>query len=158
MDILLIVFAIIFLLLGLVGCILPVLPGPPLAYVALLLLNFTSKHQFTSKFLIIWAIIAIVVTILDNMIPIWGTKKFGGSKKAVWGSLVGLLVGLFIFPPFGIIIGPFAGAVIGELMEGKNTSEALRSGFGAFMGFLGGTLLKIVSVSLIIYYFFEELI
>lgn len=157
-DILLIVFGILFLLTGLLGCILPVLPGPPLSYVGLLLLHFTAKHQFSTDFLIFWAIIAIAVTVVDNLIPLWTTKKYGGSKKAVWGSLIGLLVGLFLFPPFGIIIGPFAGAVIGELMEGKNTSDAISSGFGAFMGFLGGTLLKVVTVGMMIFYFFKELI
>ena len=109
LDIILIVLGILFLLIGLAGCILPVLPGPPLTYIGLLLLHFTENYQFTTRFLIIWAIVAIVVTILDNVIPVWGTKKYGGSKKAIWGSILGLLVGLFLFPPFGIIIGPFAG-------------------------------------------------
>lgn len=158
MDIVLIILAILFLLVGLAGCILPVLPGPPLAYIGLLLLHFTGKYHFTSEFLIIWAVIATVVTIIDNVIPVWGTKKYGGSRKAVWGSMLGLLIGLFLFPPFGIIIGPFFGAVIGELLEGKETRDAIRSGFGAFMGFLGGTLLKLISVGMMIFYFFKELI
>lgn len=156
-DILLISVGIIFLLIGLIGCILPVLPGPPLTYIGILFLHFTEKHHFSTQFLIIWAVIAIVVTILDNVIPIWGTKKYGGSKKAIWGSMIGLVIGLFIFPPFGIIIGPFMGAVIGELMEGKETKEAIKSGFGAFMGFLGGTLLKLISSGMMIFYFFKEL-
>ncbi|MDA3928951.1 MAG: DUF456 domain-containing protein [Prolixibacteraceae bacterium] len=158
LDIIFIVFGILFLLIGLVGCILPVLPGPPLTYVGLLFLHFTQAHQFSERFLALWAVVAIVVTVLDNVIPIWGTKKYGGSKKAVWGSMIGLLVGLFLFPPFGIIIGPFVGAVIGEKLEGKELGEAIRSGFGAFMGFLGGTLLKLISSGLMIFYFFKELI
>lgn len=158
LDIVLIVFGIIFLLIGIAGCILPILPGPPISYVGLLLLHFTAKHQFSTQFLIIWAIIAIVVTVLDNIIPVWGTKKYGGSKKAIWGSMIGLVLGLFLFPPVGIIIGPFAGAVIGELIDGKEGNAALRSGFGAFMGFLGGTLLKLVTAGMITFYFFKELI
>lgn len=158
LDIVLITLGIIFLLIGLAGCILPVLPGPPISYVGILLLHFTEKHQFSSQFLIIWAIIAIVVTVLDNVIPVWGTKKYGGSKKAIWGSMIGLVLGLFLFPPFGIIIGPFAGAVVGELMDGKQGNAALRSGFGAFVGFLGGTLLKLVTAGMITFYFFKELI
>lgn len=157
LDILLIVLGVIFLLIGLLGCILPVLPGPPLAYIGLLLLHFTEKHQFPTNFLIIWAIVAIVVTVLDNVIPIWGTKKYGGSKKAVWGSILGLIIGLF-FPPIGIIIGPFAGAVIGELIDGKDSTTALRAGFGAFVGFIGGTILKLISTGMMVYYFFKELI
>lgn len=158
LDIVLIILGILFLIVGFVGCILPVLPGPPLTYIALLLLHFTESHQFSVRFLIFWALVAIVVTILDNVIPIWGTKKYGGSKKAVWGSILGLLLGLFFFPPFGIIIGSFAGAVFGELIDGKNSTEALRSGFGAFIGFLGGTLLKLISSGLMIFYFFKELV
>lgn len=158
LDIILIVVAILFLIIGLVGCILPILPGPPLTYVGLLFLHFTSSHQFTTRFLVIWAVVAIVVTIIDNVIPIWGTKQYGGSKKAVWGSMIGLIVGLFLFPPFGIIIGPFLGAVIGEKIDGKETGDAIRSGFGAFMGFLGGTILKLISAGLMIFYFFKELI
>lgn len=158
LDIVLIVFGIIFLLVGLAGCILPILPGPPLTYIGLLLLHFTEKHQYTTNFMLFWAVIAIVVTILDNVIPIWGTKKYGGSKKAIWGSIFGLLAGLILFPPFGIIIGPFIGAVIGELIDGKNNAEAIRSGFGAFIGFLGGTLLKLITSGMMIFYFFKELI
>lgn len=158
LDILLITLGIIMLLVGLAGCILPVLPGPPLTYIALLLLHFTKAHEFSTRFLVIWAIVAIVVTIIDNVIPIWGTKKYGGSKKAIWGSMIGLLIGLFAFPPFGIIIGPFVGAVVGELIEGKETKDAIRSGFGAFMGFLGGTLLKLISSGMMVFYFFKELL
>lgn len=158
MDIVLIILAFLFLLVGLAGCILPILPGPPLAYTGLLLLHFTSNHQFTTNFLVLWAIIAIAVTIIDNVIPVLGTKKYGGSKKAIWGSMIGLLIGLFLFPPFGIIIGPFLGAVIGELLEGKETIDAIRSGFGAFMGFLGGTILKLITVGIMIFYFFKELV
>lgn len=158
LDIALISFGILFLLIGLVGCILPVLPGPPLSYMGLLLLHFTENHHFSARFLIWWAVIALVVTLLDNLIPIWGTKKYGGSKRAIWGSVLGLLAGLFLFPPFGIIVGPFLGAVLGELSAGKTSNEALRSGFGAFMGFLGGTLLKLITSGMIIFYFFKELV
>lgn len=158
LDIILIILGILFLLVGLVGCILPILPGPPISYFGLLMLHFTDNHQFSSDFLVMWAVIAIGVTILDNVIPIWGTKKYGGSKKAIWGSVIGLIAGLVLFPPFGIIIGPFAGAVIGEMIDGKNGYDAFRSGFGAFMGFLGGTILKLTTSGLMIFLFFKELI
>ncbi|MDA3818585.1 MAG: DUF456 domain-containing protein [Prolixibacteraceae bacterium] len=158
LDIILIVFGILFLVVGFIGCILPVIPGPPISYIGLLLLQFTDKYQFSTDFMIMWAVIAIGVTILDNVIPIWSTKRYGGSKKAIWGSVIGLLVGMFVFPPFGIIIGPFFGAVIGEVFDGKEGMDALRSGFGAFMGFLGGIILKLITSGLITFYFFKELI
>ena len=158
MDYVLIGFGVIFIISGLLGCVLPIIPGPPLSYIGLLFLHFTTKYSFSGKFLIIWAVITAVVYAIDYLIPMWGTKKFGGSKRGVWGSMIGLLIGLFFFPPFGIIIGPFAGAVIGELSAGKDSGTALKSGFGSFMGFLTGTLLKIITSGMMTWYFFKEII
>nr|WP_321356708.1 DUF456 domain-containing protein [uncultured Draconibacterium sp.] len=158
MDILLIVLGAIFIISGVLGCVLPIIPGPPLSYIGLLLLHFTERYQFSSKFLIIWAIITVVVYALDYLIPAWGTKKFGGSKRGVWGSIIGLVIGMFFFPPFGIIIGPFVGAVVGELTAGKESKAALKSGFGSFMGFLAGTLLKLIASGMMTWYFVKELI
>lgn len=158
MDYVLITFGVIFILSGILGCVLPVIPGPPLSYVGLLLLHFTERFQFSTKFLIIWAVITAVVYALDLIIPAWGTKKFGGSKRGVWGSVIGIFIGLFFFPPFGIIVGAFLGAVIGELSGGKDSGDALKSGFGSFMGFLAGTLLKLITSGMMTWYFFKELI
>jgi len=158
MDILLIVVAIIIMLISLAGCVLPVIPGPPLTYIGLLLLHFTDSHQFSTNFLIIWAVIAVGVTIIDNVFAVYGAKKYGGSKKAIWGSSIGLILGMFIFPPYGIIIGPFAGAFIGELFDGKENKEALKVGFGTFVGFIGGIILKLIASGMMIYYFFKELL
>jgi len=143
---------------GILGCVLPFIPGPPMSYIGILLLHFTTEIQFTNHFLLIWAIITIVVVALDYIIPVWGTKKFGGSKQGVWGSVIGLVAGLFFFPPFGIIIGPFVGAVIGELTAGKNSKAALKSGFGSFVGFLTGTILKLIVSGMMTWYFVKELI
>lgn len=158
MDYFLIASGIILTLFGIIGCVLPLLPGPPLNYMALLLLHFTSGHQFTSLFLIIWAVITVVVYGLDYVIPAWGTKKFGGSRRGVWGSIIGLIIGIFFFPPFGIILGPFIGAVIGELSSGKEAKSALKSGFGSFAGFMLGVLLKLIASGMMTWYFFQELI
>jgi uncharacterized protein YqgC (DUF456 family) len=157
MDTFLIITGIILLLAGLAGCVLPALPGPPLSYIALLLLHFTGRYQFSNKFLIIWLIITAVVVILDYLVPVWGAKKFGAGKRGVWGSIIGLLLGFFIFPPFGIILGPFLGAVIGEMSSGKETGAALKAGFGSFAGFIAGTLLKLVASGMMTWYFIREL-
>ena len=157
MDFVLIALGILFILGGIAGAILPILPGPPLSYVGLLFLHFTSKYQFSTEFLIIWGIITVVVYLLDYIIPAWGTKKFGGSKRGVWGSILGLLAGIFFFPPLGIIIGPFVGAVLGELSGGKESKAALRSGFGSFLGFLMGTILKLIVSGMMGWYFFVKL-
>lgn len=158
MDYLLIGFGIILIISGILGCVLPLLPGPPLSYIGLLLLHFTQDYQFSNKFLIIWGLITGVVYALDFRIPAWGTKKFGGSKRGVWGSIIGLVIGMFFFPPFGIIIGPFAGAVIGELTSGKESGAALKSGFGSFLGFLTGTILKLIVSGMLTWYFVIEMI
>ncbi len=158
MDYLLIALGIVLVLLGLAGCILPVIPGPPLCYAALLLMHFTEGTQFSARFLIIWAAITIIVSLLDYLLPVWGTKKFGGTRRGVWGSLIGLLAGLFFFPPFGIIIGPFIGAVIGELSNGKEAGAALKSGFGSFIGFLAGIIIKLMASGMMTWYFIRELI
>ena len=158
MDYVLIVFGVVLIIGGILGCVLPVLPGPPLSYIGLLLLHFTQRYQFSTRFLIIWAIITTVVYVLDYVIPSLGTKKFGGSKRGIWGSMIGLVIGLFFFPPYGIIIGPFLGAIIGELTSGKDSGTALKSGFGAFIGFLAGTLLKLIASGMMTWYFFKELI
>jgi len=158
MDYLLTGLGIVFMIVGILGCVLPLIPGPPLNYIGLLLLHLTTRFQFSTEFLILWAIITVIVYGLDFIIPVWGTKKFGGSKRGVWGSVIGLVVGLFIFPPFGIIIGPFIGAVIGELTAGKESKEALKSGFGSFLGFITGIVLKLVASGMMTWYFAKELI
>ena len=158
MDWVWITLGIILTIAGIVGCIIPLIPGPPLSYAALLIVHFTIGDLFSNRFLILWLLLTILVTLLDYYVPIWGTQKFGGSKSGVWGSAIGLILGLFIFPPFGIIAGPFIGAVAGELLGGKDMSNALRSGFGSFLGFIAGTIMKLV-VSLIMgFYFFKAII
>lgn len=157
MDTFLIILGAICLLIGILGCVLPVLPGVPLAYCGLLLLHATDKVQFSWQFLVIWAVVTIVVQVLDSVVPIWGTKKFGGSKMGVWGSTLGLIVGLF-FGPWGIVLGPFLGAVAFELIDGKNTHLALKAGWGSFVGLMTGTILKLICCGLMTYYFIAELI
>ena len=157
MDTFLIVTAIILLIGGIAGCIIPFLPGPPLAYGSLILLQLSSYKPFTEKFLVIWALVTILVVVADYYIPIWGTKKFGGTKGGVWGATVGLVFGIFLFPPVGLIIGPFIGAFIGEIINNQDTNKAFRSALGSFIGFVTGTVMKL-GISIVLgYYFFAVL-
>ncbi len=158
MDTFLIISGILLLILGLAGAILPVLPGPPLSYVALLLLHFTSKYQFSARFLVIWALITMAVVLIDYLVPVWGARKFGAGKAGIYGCIIGLVIGLFAFPPFGIIIGPFAGAVIGEVIQGKEAMMALKAGFGSFVGFMSGVVLKVITSGFMTWYFLRELL
>jgi len=154
MDTLLIVIGIILLLVGIAGCIIPFLPGPPLAYLSLVLLQISSYKPFTTEFLTTWAIVTGIILLVDYYIPIWGTKKFGGTKGGTWGATIGLIAGMFIFPPFGIIIGPFFGAYIGELLNNQDSKKALRSAIGSFIGFLAGTVMKLaISIVMAVYFF-----
>jgi len=157
-DYLLALGGILCTLAGIAGCVLPVIPGPPLSWLGLLLLHWTRFAQFSTTFLLVMASIALAVTVLDYIIPLWGTKRFGGSKAGIWGATLGMVAGLFFFPPLGLIIGPFAGAVLGEVIAGKDTAHAFRAGVGSFIGFLFSTGLKL-GVSLIMaVYFFKGLI
>ena len=148
MNVVLIIIVIILLIAGFVGCIVPAMPGVPIAYVSLVVLRFSDKgDEVSNRLLIIWAIVTIIVTVLDYIVPAWGTKQFGGSKWGTWGSAIGVIVGLF-FGPWGIILGPFLGAVLFELIGGKPSKEAIRAGWGSFIGFLTGTILKLICCGL----------
>lgn len=162
MEVVLVILGSLCLLLGLVGCILPILPGVPLAYGGLWLLQATDKVQFSWRFMLIWGVVTVVVQLLDFVVPVWGTKVFGGSKAGVWGSTIGLVVGLF-FGPWGIVIGPFVGAVAGEILanglsKDMSFEQALKAGTGSFIGLMTGTVLKLVCVGLMIYYFVAALV
>ena len=158
MDILLIIIGSICLLAGLIGCIVPMLPGPPIAYMALVLLHFTDKVQFTITQLFLWLLLVVAIQVLDYFIPMFGVKRFGGTSLGNWGCIIGTFAGLFLFPPWGVIIGPFAGAFIGELLGGKETHHALKAGFGAFVGFLMGTVLKVAVCGWFIFCFISALV
>lgn len=157
MDIVLIVLGVICLLVGLVGTVVPVLPGVPVSYVGLLLLQLTDREPFSLTFMLVWAGVVVAVQLMDSFLPAWTTKWSGGSKAGVWGSVIGLLIGFF-FGFVGIIVGPFLGALIGELLAGKEFATAIKSGAASFLGFLGGTVIKLVAAGLMIYYFIDALI
>jgi uncharacterized protein len=157
MDYVFIILGMILMIVGLAGCILPVIPGPPLAYVALLLLHATLRYQFSSDFLLTWGLITALVYGLDFVIPVFTTQRSGAGKRGIWGSMIGLLLGLIFFPPWGIIAGPFIGAVVGEMTSGKDSATALRSGFAAFVGFLFGTLLKLIVSGMMFWHFLKTI-
>ena len=152
MDALWLVFGVILMLVGIAGCILPFLPGPPLCFLALLIQQLQDSPPYTTKFLVIWAGITVVITGLDYVIPLYGTKRFGGTKFGMWGCAIGLVAGLWL-GPLGLIVGPFAGAFIGELIGNAKSDHALRAAVGSFIGFLMGTLLKLVACLVMCWYF-----
>lgn len=149
MDILLLVLGFLCIILGILGSVLPVLPGPPLSWVGLLLLHLTKTLPEDWTFLGITLVIAIIIFVLDYIIPVVGTKKFGGTKYGMIGTTVGLLIAIFfpVLGPFGIIIWPFVGALAGELINKADSKTATKAAFGSFLGFITGTFMKfLVSV------------
>lgn len=152
METILIIIAAALIVAGFIGSFLPVLPGTPVAYCGLLVLQIASQ-PFSTTFLIVWALIVAAIMILDNVIPVYGTKKFGGSTYGIWGSILGMFLGIFFFPPFGMIIGPLAGAFVGELVGGKTSDRALKSAWGSFAGLLVNTLMKVIASGVMAYYF-----
>ena len=144
MDIFLLIIGFLLVLLGIIGSFLPVLPGPLTGWIGLLVLHFTSVIPMNWTFLGITLAVAILIWILDYIIPAIGTKKFGGSKYGVYGTTIGLFIGLFFIPvPLGILIGAFFGAFIGELLyDSKDTNRAIKASFGSFIGLLASATIK----------------
>lgn len=156
MDIFLVFVAALFMLLGVIGSFLPILPGPLTSWFGLLILHLTDAIPMNWTFLGIWLAIAILIWLLDYFIPAMGTKRFGGSKYGMIGTTIGLLVGLFSPIPFGIIIGAFVGALIGELINKNDKDVALKAAFGSFLGFLTSTFLKFIFAVIYLGLFFMK--
>lgn len=158
LSLLLVIVAGLLLVIGFIGTFVPVLPGAPLAWAGLLAAYFSDYCEISLPALIVAGVFAVLVSILDNILPIVMTKKFGGSKAATTGSTIGLIIGFFT-GPLGIIIGPFLGALVGELIHNQGKSEGvLKAAFGAFAGFLTGTGIKIICVLCFIWYYIVSLI
>lgn len=157
-EVVVIIIGVLLSVAGLIGCIIPALPGPPLNYVAILLIHFTGLAEFSNRFLITYLLLNIAVVIFDYVLPVYGAKFYGASRKGIWGSIIGLVIGLFFFPPFGMILGVLIGAVIGELIAGKNESEALKAGFATFIASLIMIVAKLILSGLMTFYFVKELI
>ncbi len=152
-SVILCIVAGILLLAGFLGTFVPILPGAPLAWAGLLAAHFSIYNDISILCLIITGVIAVLVSIADNIFPVTMTKKFGGSKYATTGATIGLIIGFFT-GPWGIILGPFFGALVGELINKEGRNEGvLKAAFGAFMGFLLGTGLKMITVLAFIWIF-----
>lgn len=155
MDIILLFLSLVLLIGGVLGSFLPVIPGPPLGWLGLLVLHLTDAIPINWMFLGITLVVALVISILDYIIPAAGTKKFGGSKAGAIGTTVGLIIGIIAPIPFGILIGPFVGAFIGESIFNKTEKrDALKAAFGSFLGFLASTFMKFF-VSVIFFVLFS---
>ncbi len=161
MDILIIgiiILGYLLIITGFVGCIVPGLPGPPFAFLAIIIIYFYDNSTFSSQFLWIMGLITVGVYFLDYLLPIWGAKIFKASKQGIWFSIIGMLIGIFFFPPFGMILGLLIGAIIGELIAGKAKAEAIKVGVISFLFSLLAIFIKIVLVSVMAFYFTKSVV
>lgn len=156
MEWLWIILGFVLIILGILGSLLPVLPGPPIAWFGLLIQNLRDPNPFSTRFLVIWAGIVIITIVLDYLIPIYGTKKFGGTKYGAWGCTLGFLLAFWL-GPLGVIIGPFIGAFVGEMIGGQETHKSLKAALGSFIGFLVGSFLKIVVCFMMLWYVIKSI-
>jgi uncharacterized protein len=152
MEAILIILGAALITFGIIGSFLPIIPGLPFSYAGFLLLQL-AQQPFTINFLLIWIIIVAVITIADGLMPVWGTKKFGGTPFGILGCIIGLVVGIFFFPPIGFVTGPIVGSFIGELIAGKKSDQAFTAALGSFLGFMVGTGIKVVTAGIMAYYY-----
>jgi uncharacterized protein YqgC (DUF456 family) len=125
---------------------------------ALILLSL-AKHwePFSSTFLFIMGGLALLVTILDYVVPLVGAKKYGASKWGVWISMIGMLIGILFFPPWGMLFGAFVGALVGELLSGKEGRKSLQAAWGVFVGNVVSTGFKLAYCGAIIFFYVKEM-
>jgi len=145
-------------LLGLAGSILPVLAGPPLNFLGIILLCLARGWDTFSRPLLFSLLTLVVISVLvDYFLPIRGAKKYGSTRWGAWGAFFGMLIGVFFFPPFGLIIGALTGAIIGELLAGKSESAALRAGWGVLLGYFVSLIIRLIASGLMTFFYFQAL-
>ncbi len=155
MDIFLIVLGLILIIVGLIGCVVPGLPGPGLAWVGLLVTTLSKAIPDNWSLIGVGFIIVLIITVLDYIIPAVGTKKFGGSKYGTYGAIIGVIAGIFLPIPGGVIVGAFLGAFIGEFLKNNDVAQALKAAFGAFIGFLVSTGMQLIVVIIFLIQYFN---
>jgi uncharacterized protein YqgC (DUF456 family) len=150
----LIILGLILSIAGFVGCLVPIVPGPPLSYAALITLSL-AKHwePFSPTFLLVMAGLTLLAVALDYAVPALGARRYGASKLGVLGAALGMILGLLAFPPFGMILGGIAGAVVGEFSAGKKSREALRAGWGLFLGSMVSIGLKLSLCAVMLFFY-----
>jgi uncharacterized protein YqgC (DUF456 family) len=144
-DTLIFITSFLIMLVGLVGTLIPMIPGIPLIYGAFILYGLLDGWtEYSTSFMVFWGVVTTFMIFLDYYAGAIGAKRFGASAPGIWGSIIGGILGIIFLGFIGILVGPFVGAVVGELLSGKSHHTALRSGWGTFIGFLAGSLFKLI--------------
>ena len=138
------VLAAVLVLVGLAGVLLPALPGLPLVFAGLLLAAWAGGFE---QIHVATAVVLGLLTLLSFAVDFWatahGARRVGASRKALVGAVLGTFAGLFVFPPFGLFAGPFVGALLGELLHGRELRQAAKVGFGTWLGIVLAIVLKL---------------
>lgn len=151
------IISLILVVLGVIGSIIPVMPGPLLGYIGLLLQFFSgTAENIPVSAVVVFGLAMILVTVIDYLAPVLGAKYFGATKYGIWGAVAGAVLGIIFFPPLGIFIGAFFGAVAGEVAGGKKLPEALRSGAGSLMGSVSVIVIQLIYSLVLAAYFFSR--
>jgi uncharacterized protein YqgC (DUF456 family) len=155
MEFVLILLGVLCTIVGVIGCILPAIPGPPLSYAGLILLQFAKVGPvFSKSFLVKFAVFTVLVSLIDYFLPLLGAKLYGTTKHGIWGAIIGMIAGIIFFPPFGMVLGLFIGAIVGELIAGKENSRALKAGIVTFIGSITAVFIKLSLSVIMAFYFF----
>ena len=150
----LIILGLALLPLAMVGCIIPAIPGPALAVLSLILLSLAKGWGvFSLTFWIVMLLLLLLVTLADYFIPLIGAQRYGASKMAMLGGTIGMIVGIFVIPPFGVFIGAFAGAVIAELIQGMESRQAVSVGWGVLLGSLASIGVQLAYCMLVLFFY-----
>jgi len=159
LTILLIIAGLLFALLGIIGCILPVIPGPVFSFISLLMLSYSKDWQvFSQTFLIVMGVLTVMLGMVDYVLPLLGAKTYNASKYGLWGSVLGMLAGIFFFPPWGLFLGAFAGAIGGEIIAGKDGKKALRVGWGIFLGNMAVLIFKLSFCGAALFFYVKKIL
>lgn len=143
----------VLLAVGVIGCIVPALPGPIIAYVSLILIAIPGSWGLMPVWvLVVLGVLAVATAVLDNVLPAVSSKKAGASRAGIWGSVVGMIAGTF-FSPVGTIIGAFVGALVGEVVFNRENKEPLKAAAGVFRGTVLAIMIKLVVTGIIGWYF-----
>ena len=144
-DTLILIATLLIMLVGLAGTLIPMIPGIPLIYGAFILSGLLDGWtEYTTSFMVFWGIVTTLMVFLDYYAGAIGARRYGASASGIWGSIIGGILGIIFLGFIGILVGPFVGAVVGELLSGKTHRSALRAGWGTLIGFLAGSLFKLV--------------
>jgi hypothetical protein len=154
----LITLGLIIAIIGIIGCIIPAIPGPPLNFLSLVILELAIEDAFTSDFFILWGIVTVAVFLFDYLLPIMGAKAYKASSYGIWGSIAGMILGILFFPPFGMILGLFVGAVTGEIIAGKEEWEALKVGTVTFIASILMIFVKLAASGVMTYFFIKRVV